>query len=102
MRFVENLNMAFELTDDQAEETPAEHYAVDLRLHDETIQALYGVSLRLQAASSLAAESPEALTGELDKAIRTIDNVIADLRDRIEDLTSPEQDTALPPGFLRS
>jgi signal transduction histidine kinase len=84
-----------------ADETPAEHYAVDLKLHDETIQALYGVSLRLQAASSLANESPDALTGELDKAIRTIDNVIADLRDRIEDLTNPEQD-ALPPGFMRS
>jgi hypothetical protein len=93
--------MALEFSQDEAEETPAQHYAVDLRLHDETIQALYGVSLRLQAASSLAAESPDALTGELDKAIRTIDNVIADLRDRIEDLTSPEQD-ALPPGFLRS
>ena len=94
--------MAFELSEDAADETPAEHYAVDLRLHDETIQALYGVSLRLQAASSLAAESPEVLTSELDKAVRTIDNVIADLRNRIENLTSPEEDTALPPGFLRS
>ena len=29
---------------------------VDLKLHDETIQALYGVSLRLQAAVTLVSE----------------------------------------------
>jgi signal transduction histidine kinase len=94
--------MAFEISN-AAEETPAQHYAVDLRLHDETIQALYGVSLRLQAASSLVGEAPDALTGELDRAIQTIDNVIADLRDRIENLTSPEsQDASSAPNYLRS
>lgn len=86
---------------DASEETPAQRQAIDLRLHDETIQALYGVSLRLQAASSLAGESPDAITSELDKAIRTIDGVIADLRDRIEDVTGSHEDY-LPSEFRQS
>jgi signal transduction histidine kinase len=90
--------MAFDLTRNASEETPAERYAVDMKLHDETIQALYGVSLRLQAAADLVNEAPDALPGELDHAIRAIDNVIADLRDRIEDVTAGDQD--LPPGYL--
>ena len=87
--------MAFDLTRN-AEETPAERYAVDMKLHDETIQALYGVSLRLQAAADLVTEAPDALPGELDHAIRAIDNVISDLRDRIEDVTAGED---VPPGY---
>ena len=89
--------MALEYTRNASDETPAERYAVDLRLHDETIQALYGVSLRLQAASELAKDSPDAISGELDTAIRTIDNVIAELRDRIEDVNASYGD--VPPGY---
>ena len=84
--------MALDLSHSASEETPAERYAVDLKLHDETIQALYGVSLRLQAAVTLVGESPEAVTGELDKAVRTIDSVIADLRERIEGVNNGESD----------
>ena len=84
--------MAVDLSRNASEETPSERYAVDIKLHDETIQALYGVSLRLQAASDLAKESPDAISGELDTAIRTIDNVIADLRERIEDVTAGHHD----------
>ena len=84
--------MAIDLSRSASEETPAERYAVDLKLHDETIQALYGVSLRLQAAVTLVEESPEAVTGELDKAVRAIDSVIADLRERIEGVNSGETD----------
>ena len=90
--------MAIDLSRNASDETPAERYAVDLKLHDETIQALYGVSLRLQAAASLVSESPEALTGELDKAVRTIDNVIAELRERIEGVNNGEGDE--PPAYL--
>ena len=88
--------MALEYTRNASEETPAEHFAVDLKLHDETIQALYGVSLRLQAAADLAKESPDAISGELDHAVRAIDNVIADLRERIEDVTAGDD---VPPGY---
>jgi signal transduction histidine kinase len=84
--------MALEYGRDTSDETPAQRFAVDIRLHDETIQALYGVSLRLQAASDLAKDSPDAVSGELDTAIRTIDNVIADLRERIEDVTAGDHD----------
>jgi signal transduction histidine kinase len=97
-RFAENQFMAFDLTRNASEETPSERYAVDMKLHDETIQALYGVSLRLQAAAGLVDEAPDALPGELDHAIRAIDNIIADLRDRIEDVTAGDQDQ--PPGYL--
>jgi signal transduction histidine kinase len=90
--------MAIDLTSSASEETPAERYAVDLKLHDETIQALYGVSLRLQAAVTLVGESPEAATGELDQAVRTIDSVIADLRERIEGVNSGESDQG--PSYL--
>jgi len=90
--------MAIDLSRSASDETPAERYAVDLKLHDETIQALYGVSLRLQAAVSLVSESPESITSELDKAVRTIDNVIAELRERIEGVNSGEPDQ--PQGYL--
>lgn len=89
--------MEIDLTRNAPDETPAERYAVDLKLHDETIQALYGVSLRLQAAVSLVSESPESITGELDKAIRAIDDVIANLRERIEGVNSGESDQ---PAYL--
>ena len=82
--------MALDLSRDASEQTPAERYAVDLKLHDETIQALYGVSLRLQAAVSLVSEAPDAITNELDIAVRTIDNVITELRERIEGVNSSE------------
>ena len=84
--------MAIDLSSSASDETPAERYAVDLKLHDETIQALYGVSLRLQAAVSLVSESPECITSELDKAVRTIDNVIAELRERIEGVNNGAPD----------
>ena len=90
--------MALDFSRNASNETPAERFAVDMKLHDETIQALYGVSLRLQAAADLVTEAPDALPGELDHAIRAIDNVISDLRDRIEDVASGDQD--LPPGYL--
>ena len=86
--------MALNLSRNASEETPAERYAVDIKLHDETIQALYGVSLRLQAAADLVTESPEALTGELDHAIRAIDGVISELRERIEDVTAADHTQA--------
>jgi signal transduction histidine kinase len=92
--------MAVETSRNAPDETPEQSRAVDLKLHDETIQALYGVSLRLQAAAGLAAESPEALTAELENAVRAIDNVIAGLRHRIEDLTGREHDeTRNAPGY---
>jgi signal transduction histidine kinase len=84
--------MALDLSRNASHETPAERYAVDMKLHDETIQALYGVSLRLQAAADLVNESPETLTGELDHAIRALDGVISDLRERIEDVTANDHD----------
>ena len=82
--------MALDPSSNASEQTPAEPLGVDLKLHDETIQALYGVSLRLQAAVSLISEAPDAITAELDKAVRTIDNVIAELRERIEGVTNSE------------
>ena len=93
--------MALDLSRSASDENDAERHAVDLKLHDETIQALYGVSLRLQAAAGLVSESPDAIAGELDHAVKAIDNVIADLRDRIEDLTGQERDDETAPGFLR-
>lgn len=98
----ETLYMPLEVSRNASDETPAQRHAVDMKLHDETIQALYGVSLRLQAAAGLAAESPEALPAELDRAVRAIDDVIAGLRDRIEDVNGQDHnDTRNAPGYLR-
>ena len=84
--------MALDLSRNASDETPSERYAVDLKLHDETIQALYGVSLRLQAAVTLVGESPDAVSDELDSAVRAIDSVIADLRERIEGVNNGESE----------
>jgi hypothetical protein len=88
--------MALDLTRNAPAETPAQRYAVDLRLHDETIQALYGVSLRLQAAVDLTNDSSD-IRDELEHAVTTIDNVIAGLRERLEDVSADQGD--LPPGY---
>jgi signal transduction histidine kinase len=94
--------MALDSPPDASEETPAERRAVDIKLHDETIQALYGVSLRLQAAAGLATESPDALAAELESAVRAIDTVIDGLRGRIDDLTGQEyNDMNNAPGLAR-
>ena len=45
-----------------------------------------------------SAKSPDAITGELDIAVRTIDNVIADLRERIEGVNSGE--SGQPQGYI--
>ena len=95
--FDENLGTALDISGNALE---GDSHSVDLKLHDETIQALYGVSLRLQVAAGLVGETPESIAGELDHAVRTIDNVIADLRDRIEDLTGQEHDESAT-GYLR-
>jgi hypothetical protein len=95
--------MALDLSRDASDETPEQGHAVDLKLHDETIQALYGVSLRLQAAAGFVSDSPDAMVGELDHALKAIDDVIGDLRERIEELTGQEHNRTrpLPPGYLR-
>ena len=83
----ENLSMALEISAETQNRSNGPEQAVDLKLHDETIQALYGVSLRLQACLNVLDETPDALQCEIEAAMRTLDDVIVDLRDRIFVLT---------------
>ena len=58
----------------------------ELRLHDETIQALFGLGLRLEYCIALIDESPEAAKASLDTTISDLSILIGELRGRIDDI----------------
>lgn len=59
---------------------------LELRLHDDTIQMLFGLGLRIEYCIALMDESPEQAKEGLDHVITDLNEVIAALRGRIEDL----------------
>ena len=64
--------------------TPDERDITELRLHDDTVQALFGLGLRLEICQEFVArrEQDEAQHA-LDSALATLDQVIESIRDRI-------------------
>jgi signal transduction histidine kinase len=61
--------------------------ALERALHDETIQALYGVCLQLENCIHLIEESSESAKSELDAAITKVNAVIGEVRSRIYQLS---------------
>lgn len=56
----------------------------DLHLYDETIQALFGIGLRLEYCIALVDEAPEQAKLSLDATISDLGILIAELRGRID------------------
>lgn len=56
----------------------------ELHLHDETIQALFGIGLRLEYCITLVDEAPEQAKLSLDATISDLGDLIAELRGRID------------------
>jgi signal transduction histidine kinase len=52
-------------------------------LHDGVIQSIYSVGLSLQGATSLARRDPDTTVKRLEEAIRTLDDVVRDVRSYI-------------------
>jgi signal transduction histidine kinase len=59
---------------------------VELKLHDETIQALFGIGLRIEYCIALVDDSPDQAKASLDGTISDLSELISDLRDRIDRL----------------
>jgi signal transduction histidine kinase len=58
----------------------------ELKIHDEAIQALFGIGLKIEYCIALFDESPEQAKLGLDTTISDISQLIAHLRERIDDL----------------
>lgn len=58
----------------------------ELVLHDRTIQALFGIGLKLEYCIMLVDESPDQAKDGLDAAIGALTDLIGDLRTRIDTL----------------
>jgi signal transduction histidine kinase len=52
-------------------------------LHDGVIQSIYSVGLSLQGTTGLAHRDPDAVVKRIDQAIRTLDDVVRDVRSYI-------------------
>jgi len=59
---------------------------IELDLHDGTIQALFGVGLKLEYCMALVDESPEQAKAGLDAAISNLSDLIETLRSRIHEI----------------
>ena len=60
-----------------------ERERISKELHDGVIQSIYSVGLSLQAAMSLIGRDSEGTKKRMDDAIRTLDNVVRDVRSYI-------------------
>ena len=58
----------------------------ELKRHDDTIQALFGIGLKIEYCIALLDESPEQAKAGLDATISDLSTLIEGLRDRIDDL----------------
>ena len=65
------------MTDPQTEES-------ELKRHDDTIQALFGIGLKIEYCIALFDESPEQAKAGLDATISDLSILISTLRDRID------------------
>ena len=60
-----------------------ERERISKELHDGVIQSIYSVGLSLQAAMSLIGRDSDGTKKRMDEAIRTLDNVVRDVRSYI-------------------
>ena len=58
----------------------------ELKLHDDTIQALFGIGLKIEYCIALFDESPDQAKAGLDAVISGLSDLIEGLRDRIDDI----------------
>jgi hypothetical protein len=73
----------FELID-QTTQPPESADPAELTLHDETIQTLFGIGLKIEYCMLLFDESPEQAKHGLDGALVQLTELISELHDRIE------------------
>jgi len=67
-------------------EPPPSASSHELTLHDNTIQSLFGIGLRIEYCIALLDESPDQAKAGLDSAITDLGDLIAELRGRIDDI----------------
>lgn len=63
-----------------------ERERIGMELHDGTIQAIYGVGLKLEDCIQRVKTEPDTVEGELDQAIEGLNRVIREIRNYIFDL----------------
>jgi signal transduction histidine kinase len=63
-----------------------ERERIGMDLHDGTIQAIYGVGLKLEDCIQRVASEPESVQQELDGAIENLNRIIREIRNYIFDL----------------
>jgi len=68
--------------------TRAVHDAPDLKLYDDTIQALYGIGLKIEYCIALFDSSPDQAKAGLDDSINGLGGLIESLRERIDRLNA--------------
>ena len=75
-----------QMLDDDGAGTLRDLYSRELEVHDNTIQALYGIGLKLQYCIQLIDSTPEQVKAGLEGAIINLDEVVEELRSRIYEL----------------
>jgi signal transduction histidine kinase len=63
-----------------------ERERIGMELHDGTIQAIYGVGLKLEDCIQRVGSEPEAVREDLDEAIEALNRIILEIRNYIFDL----------------
>ena len=58
----------------------------ELGLHDETIQALFGIGLKLEYCADVVDSSPDQVKQALEGIILSLNDLIEDLRGRIYEI----------------
>lgn len=64
----------------------AESSHTELKLHDDTIQLLFGIGLKIEYCLEVADESPAQAKDGLDGVITDLGQLIDDIRGRMQDL----------------
>jgi signal transduction histidine kinase len=66
--------------------TSSQDETAELKLHDDTIQMLFAISLKLEYCLAVIDESPEQTKAGLNHVVADLDGLITDLRDRIYEI----------------
>lgn len=72
----------------QCEMTADTNELEEMILHDDTIQMLFGISLKVEYCLEVLADSPEQVQVGLNHVLSDLSDVIAGLRDRMKLLKS--------------
>jgi signal transduction histidine kinase len=67
----------------QAQTTTEPRKAQELRLHDDTIQMLFAISLKVEYCLAVLDDAPEQTRSGLNHVIADVNDLISGLRDRI-------------------